>query len=335
MTEREAKPPWSAVPRSVRDEAERILGARVVRAVRAYGGYGPSATFHLHLADGRRAFFKGTYPLPPDSAVEWNLEDEELVYQRLGEYISPWAPAYFGSIRGDGWHALLLEDVVGTKALPWTRSKAQRAATSFTEFLASTHGADLPAWLSRRQHRRFGRFWAGIAQDSERLDNLATVAGEARQEAEAWLDRSLAALCNAEKELVDAPEPYCLMHFDARSDNVRLEGSLLRLFDWPFTCVGPHEFEVVGFVQSIEAEGGPPSGEVVAWCTDVLPLRPTLFAASVAGTSGYFASRAPLAPVAGLPRLRSIQRRQLKASLRWAAEVLELPPPAWLGAVPD
>ncbi len=40
-----------------------------------------------------------------------------------------------------------------------------------------------------------------------------------------------------------------------------------------------------------------------------------------------------LAP--GLPRLRTVQRRQLKASLRWAARLLDLPAPAWVSAVAD
>ncbi len=37
----------------------------------------------------------------------------------------------------------------------------------------------------------------------------------------------------------------------------------------------------------------------------------------------------------GLPRLRSIQRRQLKATLAWAARRFGLPDPRWLSAVPD
>src|SRR4051812_22698442 len=52
MQMREDKPVWSAVPQSVRTEAEQMLGGTVTRAVRAFGGYGPSATFVLNLADG-------------------------------------------------------------------------------------------------------------------------------------------------------------------------------------------------------------------------------------------------------------------------------------------
>ena len=55
----EAKPPWRAVPTAVRHEVERLFESPVARAVRVWGGYSPTPTFRLTLADGQRAFFKG------------------------------------------------------------------------------------------------------------------------------------------------------------------------------------------------------------------------------------------------------------------------------------
>ena len=66
----EAKPPWSAVPRAVKDEVERVAGARITRATRAYGGYAPSATYRLTLANGRTAFLKSTYQIGRASCRE-------------------------------------------------------------------------------------------------------------------------------------------------------------------------------------------------------------------------------------------------------------------------
>src|SRR6266508_4456890 len=99
----EEKPAWAAVPVSIHTAAERALATRVVRAERAYGGYGPSATFRLALADGRRAFFKGVYPLPEGSGVRWNLAAEAKAYARLGRWMRAWAPELYGVVRGDGW----------------------------------------------------------------------------------------------------------------------------------------------------------------------------------------------------------------------------------------
>src|SRR3954451_3795851 len=137
---REDKPVWSAVPGSVRNETERIVGARVVRARRAFGGYGPSATFTLTLDNGRRAFFKGVYPLPEGSDVRWSLDEEERVYRDLGEWVEPWAPHFFGAIRTDGCHAVVLEVVSGARVPPWTDKIGRDAARSYADFHARTLG---------------------------------------------------------------------------------------------------------------------------------------------------------------------------------------------------
>jgi hypothetical protein len=310
-----------------------VLGTPVVRAVRAYGGYGPSATFLLTQADGSRAFFKGTYPLPSDSAMKWSLDREELVYRRLGRHIGPWAPTYIGSIKAAGWHGLLLESVGGARVLPWTAEKAIRAARSYAQFHASTLGRPMPKWLSRTEHVAFATYWRQLAAHEAAVGRLAALAGRQRPDAAAWLVRNFDALQAAEQALARATEPFALLHFDTRSDNIRLQGDVLRMFDWPFAAVGPAEFDVAAFAQSIESEGGPDADTVVGWYEAVLPLRHDVLVGSAAGLAGYFADRAPRPALAGLPRLRSVQRRQLKASLSWAARLLDLPAPSWLSTV--
>jgi hypothetical protein len=333
--EREEKPPWSAVPARVKEAVAQALSAPVVRATRSYGGYAPSATFRLTLADGGRAFIKATFPLPEGSAVRWSLDREEVIYRRLGNVIQPWAPEYIGSIHADGWHALLLELVDGPSVLPWTGPKAMRALESYAAFHASTLGRPLPRWLSRTQHRDFSVFWRRIASDESAIDRLTALAGLRANEARDWLRTHVGILSRAERALRRAPEPHALLHFDTRSDNVRLQGTSLRIFDWPSASVGPAEFDVAAFVQSIEAEGGPRADTSLARYESALPLRRDVLIGSVAGIAGYFADRAPRPAPLGLPRLRSVQRRQLKASLGWAARVLEVSEPAWLSAVPS
>ena len=92
MPVREDKPAWSQVPPSVRAETERRLGARVMRATRAYGGYAASATFRLALANGRRAFFKAGYPLPADSPVVLPIAQETRRYAALAPMVGRWMP---------------------------------------------------------------------------------------------------------------------------------------------------------------------------------------------------------------------------------------------------
>jgi hypothetical protein len=334
-SQREKKPRWADVPEGVRVQVADMLGSPVERAVRAFGGYGPSATFVLTLSDRRRAFFKGVYPPPEGSAVRWALDEEERVYADLGELVRPWAPAYLGSVREDGWHALLLEAVAGRRFPPWSDVSAARAVRSYARFHESTVGGTFPRWLQRDQHLEFVGFWRAIAADREAFDRLAGAAGHRRADAAAWLRQNLDALAGAEPPLANVGRPFALLHFDTRSDNIRLAGDLLRMFDWPFACVGPVEFDLAAFAQSVESEAGPAAERVVGWYQEVLHVREDVLLASVAAIAGYFADRAPRPDLPGLPRLRSVQRRQLKASLAWAARELRLPAPDWLSAVGD
>jgi hypothetical protein len=336
MSQREDKPTWFAVPLAVRDEAERLLGARVVRATRRFGGYGPSATFHLRLADGRTAFFKGVYPLPEGSGVRWALDEEERVYLHLKEHITPWAPDYYGSLRLHGWHAMLIESVTGARIPPWTDSAARRATLSYAQFHAGTVAKPLPDWLSREEHLRFTGFWQAIATDETNLRRLAALCPTTslQRQAAQWVTSNAPALTAAEIPLREATR-FCLLHFDTRSDNVRLDGDLLRMFDWPWASVGPPEFDFGAFAQSVASEGGPDPEKLTRWYAEVLPIDGRVLTACVAGISGYFADRGSLPHVPELPRLRSVQRRQLKASLPWAAARLGLEPPAWLESVAE
>lgn len=330
----EAKPPWTAVPRSIKDEVEALLASRVVRAERVYGGYGPSATFRLRCADGSRAFFKASYPLPKSSGVRWQMAPEARIYAGLGELIRPWAPRFFGSFERDGWVGLVLEDLGPGSILPWTATKTERAARSYARFHKKTVGRRLARWLPRTTHHEFAGYWRALARSGE-LDAVGGLARRRAFEAGEWLDVSLPLFRRAEARLRTLRGPNALLHVDTRSDNVRLQGDLLRIFDWPFASVGPAEFDLAAFAQAVAAEGGPAPEWTLARYARVLPYRERAMDASLAGIAGYFADRAWRPPVAGLPRLRSIQRRQLKASLAWAARRFELPEPAWLAAVPD
>ena len=311
-----------------------VLGAPVARADRVYGGYAPSATFRLKLANGKRAFFKASYPAPKGSGVRWVVDVEDRNYRRLSRLITPWAPRFFGSFNRIGWHVLLLEDLGPRTMPPWTSAKARRATRSYARFHKSTWGKSLPRGLSRTQHHDFAGFWRELSMTGE-LGRVASLARRRKDEAEEWIDVVLPVIRHHEDELAKLKPPFALLHFDTRSDNCRLQGDLLRIFDWPFASVGPVEFDVAAYAQGVAAEGGPEPEQVLAWYEEVLPLRPAAIDASLAGISGYFANRSWKPEVPGLPRLRSFQRRQLKACLAWSARRFDLPEPRWLTAVPD
>jgi len=310
----------------------RVLRSPVARAERVYGGYAPSATFRLRLENGKRAFFKASYPAPKGSGVRWVVDVEERNYRRLGELIRPWAPRFLGSIKKAEWHVLLLEDLGPRSVPPWTPSKVRTAARSYARFHKRTLGKRLPRWLSREPYLAHSEFWRTLARTGD-LAGTASLAGRRADEAREWLDVALPIFIALEKGLQRARPPFALLHFDTRSDNVRLNGDRLRIFDWPFASIGPAEFDVVAFAQAVPLESGPPPERVLAWYEEVLPLRPAMVDASLAGIAGYFADRAWRPAIGGLPRLRPWQRAQLGSCLGWAARRLDLPEPRWLARV--
>jgi len=285
------------------------------------------------LADGRHAFFKGVNA-SSNEYMRGALPREERVYRDLGLFIRPWAPAFLGSIKRLDWRVLLLEDLGPQTMPPWSPAKARRSARSFATFHASTHGHTLPRWLSRTAHHDFADLWRRLSQSGE-LAETARLARRRANEAREWLDVALPELRESSGRLTQLRPPHSLLHFDTRSDNVRLHGEQLRMFDWNFASVGPHEIDAAAFAQATEAEGGPPVDGTMAWYAEVMPLRKSYVDAAVAGIAAYFADRAWRPPIPGVPRVRAFQRRQLKVSLAWAARLLDLPEPRWLDGVAD
>jgi thiamine kinase-like enzyme len=329
----EPKPPWRSVPRAVRRQVENLIGWPIVRGTTVWGGYAPSPTFRLFLADGRRVFFKGVGPTS-NAHMQRAIRAEERVYRELGPWIAPWSPMFFGSFQHAEWYVLLLEDLGRPSVPPWTRSALSAVMEGYAEFHQHSLGQDLPNWLSRQWHQAFARMWTELADEDGGLDGVANLAGGRAAEALAWLHRSVKCLRSAAETLAAVGPPHALLHLDTRSDNLRLQpGGRLRLFDWPYACVGPPELDLAAFAQSITCEGGPDPDAVIAAYTTHLPVRAEVIDAAAATMAGFFAHHAWRPDIPDLPRLRSIQRRQLKSSLVWAARRLRLPEPTWLEAV--
>ena len=330
----ESKPPWSAVPPAVRQATEGLLAAEVRRAMRVWGGYSPTPTYRLRLADGRGVFFKGTGPSATDFARDAHAR-EERVYRELGDLIAPWAPAFYGSFTWGDWDVILLEDLGPKSAPPWTPGLARRAARACGDFHRATPGLPLPSWNRRPEdYLSTPAFTWAWAAEPDALRLLADLAGERGDEALRWLDAALPALARASRGLRDLGPPHALLHLDIRSDNLRWTNGRLYLFDWPHVGAGPAEFDAADFAQSVAVEGGPRPEQVMAWYAERAPVRPEALDASVAAIASFFAHGSWRPDIPGLPRLRTFQRRQLRVTLAWAARRLRLPDPGWLDGIP-
>jgi hypothetical protein len=287
----------------------------------------------LRLADGRRAFFKGTSPASDQFPIE-ALKSELRIYRELRGVIELWAPAYITDFAVDGWQALLLEDLGPKSAPPWTPALARRIMRAYAPFHAETIGQPAPAGLAQLDDwfsEESGSWnWSFGRND---VQQLADLAGTRSAEALRWLEAAIPILRQAAASLVDPRWPHALLHFDTRSDNLRWRQGRLYLLDWPHARMGPPEFDFVAFAQSIAAEGGPQPETLIEWYRERGVLREGALDASVASVASYFAFRSWAPALPSLPRIRTWQRQQLQVTLAWAARRLSLPPPDWLDAL--
>lgn len=325
----EEKLPWRGVPFPVRRDVEVIFGAPVVRGMRVWGGYGPTPTYRLRLADGRRAFFKATNHDSNEFMVG-ALVREERVYRELGDIIGPWSPQFYGAFQRDDWHVLLLEDIGPPSAPPWTPTLARQVAYAYADFHASTLGANLPAWLPRPPETAPRVTWGRVAAESVDLRAIAALAGSESEVALKWLRTALPTLTSLADSVADLPSPLALVHGDTRSDNLRYLRGRLVLFDWPSAEVGRPEFDLAAFAQSIAVEGGPEPERIAAWYGERLPLDPQALDAGLAWIAAFFADLMWRPDIPGLLRLRPFQRAQFAVVLRWLAKRLHLPEPEWV-----
>ena len=327
----EPKPPWRGVPTAVRRAVERSLGARVGRAQRAWGGYTPSPTFRLRLEDGRRAFLKAVEP--GASALSHQMfAAEERIYRELAGVVGPWSPAFLGGFESNGWRGLLLADLGPKSAPPWRPGLVRAVARGYAAFHRSTVGHDLPAWVPDFEDFGLDRRWSWAADDGA-VASAAALAGALAGQAGAWLRENRAALIGAASRIGRSRGERAFLHLDARSDNLRVLGGRLYLFDWAWACAGPPENDLAALAISVASEGGPGPERVASWYSEGLPVDDAELDAAVASLAGFFAGQAWLPERAGFPRLRSFQRTQLRFALPWAARRLGLSEPAWVMAL--
>ncbi len=328
----EDKPTWQSLPTSIHQRVEKILESPVKRAARVWGGYSPTPTFRLKLANGSRAFFKGTSSSSTDFVMA-ALVREEKVYRELSSLISPWTPNFYAAFRLDDWHVLLLEDVGPATVPPWTKAKTRSVIAGLAAYHQSTRGQQLPGWLRNLQQFEERVNWSRITAEAGNLGHIAALAGEYQAVAYTWLHSVIPILSELTQNLAALPGPYVLLHGDIRSDNLSLVNGQLKLFDWPAATDGPLEWDLVHFAQSVTVEGGVEPEIVIGWYSEYSSVNQPALNAALAWMTGFLADQCWRPEIPGLPRLRKFQRQQLKVLLEWAARRFCLPEPVWLKGI--
>lgn len=318
---REPKPEWSHVPEDVKQTLAARLGSPIINAGIAWGGYTPSASYLVGLADGRRVFLKGTHPEQNSHGVA-AFHTEQGIYENY-PLLKEVAPAYLGSVSQNGWNFMALEAIEkGEPVLPWNAAKLDSVFSALNR-LAALVPAQLPE-LGSVMNGHAG--WNDLIRDEVELAKLYQLF-ENPDAAREWFSQALPLFASHElrmRELGGRQQP---LHVDLRSDNIlmRADGRAV-LLDWPNLCRGPVVYDICYFINSVVVDGYGDHEGIIAAAETVLgeSFAQADWKISAAHISGYLALSCIRPEVPALPRLRGFQKKQFQVMLPWLRRLFGL-----------
>jgi hypothetical protein len=278
---------------AVQQQVGDLLGFSPDTWTRIDRGYTPAARYVVRRGS-QSAFIKiATTPLTA-----------RLLNREIGIYAAlqaPFMPAIIGAIADETTPILALEDLSSAHwPPPWTR----RSVSLVLEQIERMHA--MGGTLERRTllHGSREAGWPSVARDPEPFLALGLVSRN-------WLKEALPSLIDAERRCV--LDGDAVTHLDLRSDNICLQGDVVKFIDWAEAGIGNADVDLGFFLPSLAFEGGPQPDAV-------LPSAPGIAAL----VSGFFAARAGLPTIPDAPLVRRVQREQLSTALPWVQRQLGL-----------
>ena len=275
---------------------ERLIGATVQSYTPVTGGYTPATRLLCRTAAA--TFFAKVGTTPDTSAF---LRREIHVYTTVS---GAFMPRLIASEDHDSAPVLVLEDLSAARwPPPWDEGRVELVLARIHEM----HHTHVSLESFAEVHGTPASNWHAVAARPEPF--LALGLADAR-----WLEAALPVLMRHEARCRTGGES--LTHFDLRSDNMCIHERGAVFVDWNFACRSNPALDLGFWLPSLAHEGGPAPERI-------LPDAPEV----AAWVSGFFAARAGLPVIPGLPRVRVVQRQQLETALPWAARALDLPAP--------
>jgi thiamine kinase-like enzyme len=286
---------WKEETRELQARIERLLGAKVEAMRQVAGGYTPALRLLCQTALGSFFVKVGTTPLTSQM-----LRREMRNYQLISGDFIPQLVAWEDAAEAP---LLILEDLSTAHwPPPWDEQKVARVLAQ----IHLMHNTQAPLESFAQAHPAFGSAWQAVAADPGAFLALGLAD-------ESWLKIALPLLLAAENAC--STEGSSLTHWDLRSDNLCLLGNRVMFVDWNLACLSNPQLDLGFWLPSLAAEGGPEPERVLPHAPEVAAL-----------VAGYFAARAGLPEISDAPRVRWVQRQQLKTALPWVVRALQLPP---------
>lgn len=311
---------YSALPPKLRDRIDETIGAKVVAATNATGGFTPGPAASCDLDDGRTVFVKACSFELSFLATAMHQREAAVLAELPTDFP---APDLIATVEHDGWFALVSEHIDGTMpTAPFAANEVDGILQTVTDLAAVSAVCPIQVAdpVGTHEIERSSRWaWRQLSDDG---------VGDEPRSVGPWVTEHLNRLIQLEANWIDAAAGPALLHRDLRADNMLLTSSRGVAVDWAAASVGAPWVDLMGLLPDLHLGGGPephaafndhPVG-AVAPSSDVDCL--------LASLAGYFTRQSLQPPIPGVSGLREFQVAQGQVSRRWLSARLGWEPEA-------
>lgn len=303
------RPDWGDLPPAVRAAIVERLGAPVVAARIAGAGFTTGFAAVLETAAGGRAFVKAASFAAQPHLTDWYAREAQVLALLPPDLP---VPGFRWTMIAAGYRVLCLDAVDGRlPLLPWTDLELSaalamhaRISDALREPPAALAALGLPrlADLAREDLAMWQEIGAGVEPLPDLPPDLAGRLPE------------LAVLEALLPGYADVPT---LIHCDLRLDNVLIDRvGRAWLCDWNWICHGPAWFDLATLLLTAYADGRD-ADALFAAHPAAQGCPADALDAALAALSGYFLTRAAVAPGTASPQVRLHQRWSGEIALAW------------------
>jgi hypothetical protein len=302
------RPKWSDLPESLRHAISARLGAPVISAQSAGGGFTRAFAAIITTAAGLSVFVKAA-PLQ-DPTSQWYAREAALT-SALPAPVSAARPRW--TLVESGYFAVCLEAIDGhVPSLPWSESELDATLSAWSA-AAGALRAPSPELLAIGVPtladilRGEMSWWSEMAADREPLPRTAR---------DTAAPSHLGELAALERALPELATGSAMMHGDLRIDNVMIDrDGRAWLCDWTWPCLGAPWFDTVTLLVTAHASGLDADARLASWDAPEEGVDGAL-----AALAGYWLVRADGGPSSASPHSRQHQRFSGEQALAWLAE---------------
>jgi hypothetical protein len=299
---------WNDVPAVLRERIGAALGSAVTHAESQAGGYSPGGADRVVTDAGRRAFVKTlSRSRNPDGFGMHEREAEVMGHLPDSVQAPRLIDTLRGTVDGDDWIALVIEDVDGRHPGTTGDGSDVRAVLDALDTLPRATGA--LAGLPRVADDLAVEFGAWDRMAADGFPDVVPAHVLAAAPAFAEAARGAASVVDGDS----------LAHVDCRADNLLVDADgTVWVIDWPWASIGAHWLDPLTYLLDVLVRGEDADVEHHLATHRVFAGVPaTSVDAVLAGLAGVFFEKASRPPIPHMPTLRDFQRDEALAAADW------------------